>query len=116
MSQPGKQFTEPTEQPSARAYTSPLYSAAQLSKRHEYEGHLYGNRSGIWNFLLWFLLAAIIIYGLIAFFNPAFAQQTNKTTGQPNGTLNQTTAIVTAIIGGLIVVFIIYLFRESYKY
>lgn len=112
MSQP-TQYTESTVEPRHSTRLSPQH----LSRRYEWESQpFYANKTGLWNFMLWFLLAAIIIYGLIAFFNPAFVQNVNPTTGQPNGTLNQTTAIVTAIIGGLIVVFIIYLFRESYKY
>lgn len=71
--------------------------------------------NGKWNMLLWFLVVAIVIYLLLLAFKPMFVQQT--TNGQPNGSVDQVRAILTSVIGAIVVVLVVYIFREScYKY
>jgi flagellar biosynthesis protein FlhB len=79
------------------------------SRLYSMQGNGNSHRSK-YNLIMWFFIAAIIVYLLVLAFRPAFARQVVN--GQPTDSVDQLKAILTAIIGGIIVVLLIYLFRD----
>jgi uncharacterized integral membrane protein len=100
-------------EPASRVSTYTVRSPTKISEEYRPEEYLY-KRKGMWNLAIWFVIIAIIIYLLLLAFKPVFVQQVDPTTRQPNGTVDQVKAILTAIVASAIIVLLIYLFR-SYK-
>ena len=59
----------------------------------------------------WFIIVAIIVWLLLIALKPT-AVQVKDLAGNPTGVVNQSTALWTAIIAGIIVAFLVWLFKR----
>lgn len=68
--------------------------------------------NSIMNLLVWFLVIAAIIWGLFAIFKPTWVQKKDLN-GFPIGELDQSKAIIYALIISLLIVGILYVVKRN---
>ena len=72
----------------------------------------YGLSFGLGNYVLVFLLAAVIVFLILWWLKPALVQKVNSA-GQPTGELDMGKVLVGVLLAGVIAILVFWLFRAG---